>query len=233
MIHALFLGVLCVFVFESTFKTMNGKFITFEGPEGCGKSTQIKLLAEKLVAQSIRVACFREPGGTATGEAIRNILQHDAVGEPLADRAELLLFTASRAQLMNQEILPALASGDWVLCDRFIDSTMAYQGFARGMDIATLDRINDFAIYEHKPNLTILLDLEIERGFQRLEERYADGSESHDRFEREAREFHQKVREGYHRLAEREPDRFRMINSDRPIEEVTADIWNAVKGVLL
>jgi dTMP kinase len=212
---------------------MSGKFITFEGPEGCGKSTQIKLLAEKLIAQGIKVACTREPGGTATGEAIRNILQHDAAGEPLAARSELLLFTASRAQLMDREILPALENGDWVLCDRFIDSTMAYQGFARGMDIETLDRINEFAIYEHKPDLTVLLDLDVERGFQRLEERYADGNESHDRFEREGREFHQRVREGYHRLAEREPERFRIVNSDRPIEEVTADIWSAVKGALL
>ena len=212
---------------------MSGKFITFEGPEACGKSTQIKLLAEKLVAQGIKVTCTREPGGTATGEAIRNILQHDAAGEPLAERAELLLFTASRAQLMDQKILPALKNGDWVLCDRFIDSTMAYQGFARGMDIATLDRINEFAIYEHKPDLTILLDLDVERGFQRLEERYADGKESPDRFEREAREFHERVREGYHRLAEREPERFRIVNSDRPIEEVSADIWGAVKGALL
>ena len=212
---------------------MSGKFITFEGPEACGKSTQIKLLAEKLVAQGIRVACTREPGGTATGEAIRNILQHDAAGEPLADRAELLLFTASRAQLMDQKILPALEKGDWVLCDRFIDSTMAYQGFARGMDIETLDRINEFAIYEHKPDLTILLDLDVERSFQRLEERYADGNESHDRFEREAREFHERVRDGFHRLAEREPERFRIINTDRPIEVVSADIWGAVKGALL
>lgn len=212
---------------------MSGKFITFEGPEGCGKSTQIKLLAEKIVEQGIKAVCTREPGGTITGEAIRNILQHDAAGEPLADRAELLLFTASRAQLMDQVILPALEDGDWVLCDRFIDSTMAYQGFARGMHIETLDRINEFAIYERKPDLTILLDLDVERGFQRLEERYADGKESHDRFEREAREFHQRVREGYHRLAEREPERFRTVNSDRPIEEVSADIWSAVKGALL
>jgi len=144
---------------------MNGKFITFEGPEGCGKSTQIKLLAEKLEAQGIKVACTREPGGTATGEAIRNILQHDVVDESLGERAELLLFTASRAQLMDQVVLPALGRGEWVLCDRFIDSTMAYQGFARGMDIATLDRINDFAIDSRNPDLTLLLDLDVEKGF--------------------------------------------------------------------
>ena len=212
---------------------MPGKFITFEGPEGSGKSTQIRLLVEKLEAQGIEITCTREPGGTATGEQIRNILQHDAAGEPLCDRAELLLFTASRAQLMDRVILPTLGNGGWVLCDRFIDSTMAYQGYARGMDIATLDSVNDFAIYDQKPDLTLLLDLDVEAGFQRLEDRYANSEESHDRFEREAREFHHKVRDGYHTLAEREPNRFRIINSDRPIEDVASDIWNAVKEALL
>jgi len=211
---------------------MSGKLITFEGPEGCGKSTQIKLLAEKLEAQGIKVACTREPGGTATGEAIRNILQHDVVDEPLGERAELLLFTASRAQLMDQVVLPALDRGEWVLCDRFTDSTMAYQGFARGMDIATLDSINDFAINSHKPDLTLLLDLDVEKGFQRLEERYCGGNGTHDRFEREARDFHRRVREGYHKLAEREPERFRIFDADQSIEEVSTDVWSVVKGIL-
>jgi dTMP kinase len=209
------------------------KFITFEGPEGSGKSTQIRRLAEKIEEQGLQVQCTREPGGTATGEAIRNILQHDAVDEPLAERAELLLFTASRAQLMNQVILPALEQGEWIICDRFIDSTMAYQGFARGMDIQTLDRINEFAIYERKPDLTILLDLDIEAGFRRLEERYAEGTASHDRFEREARDFHHRVRDGYHQLAEREPARFRIIQADLPIDDVAAQVWAAVREALL
>lgn len=206
---------------------MNGKFITFEGPEGSGKSTQIKLLAERLEGRGIKVLCTREPGGTATGEAIRNILQHDAVAEKLNERAELLLFTASRAQLMDQVIRPALDRGEWVVCDRFIDSTMAYQGFARGMSLDTLDRINDFAIGGRKPDLTLLLDLDIERGFLRLEERYSDGKGSADRFEREARDFHRRVRDGYHNLAEREPGRFRIINAAQSIEEVAAQVWDA------
>jgi dTMP kinase len=211
----------------------SGKFITFEGPEGSGKSTQIKRLAEQIEAQGIAVICTREPGGTATGEAIRNILQHDAVDESLNERAELLLFTASRAQLMNQVIQPALEQGTWVICDRFIDSTMAYQGYARGMPIDTLDQINDFAISGRKPDLTLLLDLTIERGFERLEERYSDGKDSADRFEREARAFHHRVRDGYHKLAAHEPERFRVIDSDRPIETVSSDIWSVVREALL
>ncbi len=212
---------------------MQGKFITFEGPEGSGKSTQIRCLAENLEANNIGVKCTREPGGTATGEAIRNILQHDAVDEPLGDRAELLLFTASRAQLMDRVILPAVEKGEWVLCDRFIDSTMAYQGFARGMNIDALDRINDFAIYNRKPDLTILLDLDIEQGFQRLEERYADGAGSADRFERETREFHHRVRNGYQKLVARDPDRFRVVDADQPVDVIAATVWNIVKEALL
>lgn len=212
---------------------MSGKFITFEGPEGSGKSTQIKLLIERLLAEGITAVCSREPGGTATGEQIRNLLQHDAAGEPLCDRSELLLFTASRAQLMNRIILPALERGDWAVCDRFIDSTMAYQGYARGMDLKTLDSINDFATYGRRPDLTILLDLEIEVGFKRLEKRYTDSDESHDRFEREARDFHHRVREGYHKLVAREPDRFCVVNADQSVEAVSAVIWNAVKESLL
>jgi dTMP kinase len=212
---------------------MDGKFITFEGPEGSGKSTQIRRLAERLEAQGIQVRCTREPGGTSTGEAIRNMLQHDAAGEPLADRAELLLFAASRAQLIDHVILPELKQGIWVLCDRFIDSTMAYQGFARGMDIKTLDRINAFAIYDRKPDLTVLLDLDIDEGFRRLEERYAGAEESHDRFEREARDFHHRVRNGYHALAAREPARFRIVDADRHVEAVANDVWTCVEQALL
>lgn len=211
---------------------MSGKFITFEGPEGSGKSTQIKRLAEQLEVHGFKVLCTREPGGTATGEAIRNILQHDAVDEPLCDRAELLLFTASRAQLMKREILPALERGEWVLCDRFIDSTMAYQGFARGMDIDTLDTINDFAIEGRKPDLTLLLDLDIERGFERLEERYSAGG-SADRFEREARDFHFRVRDGYQQLAAREPKRFRGVDADQAVDAVASKVWDLVKEALL
>ena len=212
---------------------MAGQFITFEGPEGSGKSTQIRLLTERLEARGIKVVQTREPGGTATGEMIRNLLQHDAAGEPLSDRSELLLFTASRAQLMNSVILPALERGEWVLCDRFIDSTLAYQGYARGMEVSVLDQINEFAIYGRKPELTILLDLDVETGFSRLESRYASTDESHDRFECEDRSFHERVRGGYHQLADRAPERFRVIDSTRPIETVSEEVWTAVREALL
>lgn len=212
---------------------MSGKFITLEGPEGSGKSTQIRLLAGKLEARRLKVVCTREPGGTITGEAIRDILQHDAAGEPLGERAELLLFTASRAQLVSQVVLPALEERSWVLCDRFIDSTMAYQGFARGMDIATLDAINNFAIYGCKPDLTILLDVDVENGFKRLDQRYSDGNETHDRFECEARDFHQRVREGYRKLARREPERFRVVDAGQSVEKVASGVWNVVEETLL
>jgi len=212
---------------------MNGKFITFEGPEGSGKSTQIKRLAAQLEAQGFKVLCTREPGGTATGEAIRDILQHDAAAEPLAEHAELLLFTASRAQLMGRVIHPALERSEWVLCDRFIDSTMAYQGYARGMDIETLDVINDFAIGGQRPDLTLLLDLDIEHGFERLAERYSNGKGSADRFEREARDFHFRVRDGYHKLAGREPERFRIIDAARTVDEVATAVWDTVREALL
>lgn len=212
---------------------MNGRFITFEGPEGSGKSTQVRLLVDQLQARGIKVLSTREPGGTATGEAIRNMLQHDAVDEVLHERTELLLFTASRAQLVHHVILPALARGEWVICDRFIDSTMAYQGYARGLPLDALDRINDFAIGSRKPDLTLLLDLDVASGFRRLEARYADGKASADRFEREERDFHQRVRDGYHRLAEREPQRFRIIDADREIGTVASQVWNAVEEALL
>ncbi len=212
---------------------LGGRFISFEGPEGSGKSTQIRRLAERLEAEGVSVISTREPGGTATGELVRDILQHDAAGEPLDERAELLLFAACRAQLVRQVILPALERGDWVLCDRFVDSTLAYQGYARGMELATLERINDFAIHGRLPDLTILLDLDVERGFQRVEKRCAATTEEADRFEREARGFHRRVREGYRLLAEREPNRIRVVEADRTIDEVASSVWNTVREALL
>ena len=123
---------------------MRGKFITFEGPEGSGKTTQARRLVEKLQAAGKKVLYTREPGGTKTGEAIRNILQHDLAGEPIADECEVLLYAASRAQLVRKVILPALEAGTWVVSDRFADSTTVYQGYGRGFPVEDMLRINDF-----------------------------------------------------------------------------------------
>lgn len=209
-----------------------GRFITFEGPEGCGKSTQARLLVDRLASEGVEVIYTREPGGTATGEAIRNILQHDAVDELLDPRGELLLFSASRAQLVHTLILPALEEGKWVICDRFIDSTMAYQGYGRGMDLKELAQINTFAISGRKPDMTFLLDLPVADAFDRLEKRFAERNETADRFEREERAFHHRIRDGYLALAAQEPQRFHVMNAARSVDEIRTDIWTALaKGM--
>ena len=138
---------------------MTGLFITFEGTEGCGKSTQINALAARLQDQGQQVLQTREPGGTPLGEAVRNLLQHDEAGADMSPEAELLLFTASRAQLTRERILPAIAKGEIVLCDRFMDSTTVYQGVARQINTQAVATINRFAVGEARPDLTILIDL--------------------------------------------------------------------------
>jgi dTMP kinase len=148
-----------------------GQFITFEGPEGGGKSTHIKRLAARLKALGHEVLLTREPGGTPTGEAIRGILQHDHTGEAICPEAELLLFEASRAQLVRTVILPALQKGVWVLCDRFADSTTAYQGYGRGFDLETILMLNQHAMGDCVPALTLLMDIEVQVGRERLAQR--------------------------------------------------------------
>lgn len=138
---------------------MRGVFITFEGPEGSGKSSHVRLLKERLEARGREVLLTREPGGTPLGENIRGLLQHDHAGEPPVDRAEVMLFLASRAQLCERVIRPALDRGAWVVCDRFSDSTLAYQGHGRGFDVDTLRVMNTFATADLVPDLTILLDI--------------------------------------------------------------------------
>jgi len=211
---------------------MRGRFITFEGPEGSGKSTQIRRLADWLTERGKEVFCTREPGGTPVGEAIRGLLQHDVEGENLGARAELLLFSASRAQLVDRVIAPALEKGVWVLCDRFLDSTLAYQGFGRGMDLEALGQINAFAVQDCRPDLTLLLDLKVEVGFARLKSRYEANGASKDRFEREEQAFHERVRQGYLQLAEREPDRFSILNAEDSPDVVALAVRAAVEEVL-
>jgi len=203
---------------------MKGVFITFEGPEGGGKSTQIRLLADALQSHGREVVLAREPGGTAAGEVIRNLLQHDAAGENLCAAAETLLFSASRAQLVHEVIVPALARGAVVLCDRFADSTTAYQGYGRGFDPEALAQLHAFALGNHWPDVTLLLDLPVELGFARIQTRQGRAEKTLDRMERETQEFHARVAEGFRLLAERYPDRFRMLDATRRPDQVHADI---------
>ncbi len=204
---------------------MTMRFVTFEGPEGAGKSTHIARLAGRLRAAGNEVLTTREPGGTPTGEAIRALLQHDASGEALAVETELLLFAASRAQLVRTVLIPALARGAWVLCDRFADSTTAYQGYGRQLDLNRIAWLNELAMGECRPRLTLLLDVPVEVGFRRLTQRHAATATGHDRMERQARDFHERVRAGFLEIARREPARVRLIDATRAPEVVDEDIW--------
>lgn len=198
-----------------------GKFITFEGSEGCGKSTQIRRFVAMLESGGLDVVQTREPGGTAVGEKIRSLLQHDAEGAGLTDETELLLFAASRAQLVREVILPALSGGKWVVADRFFDSTTVYQGVGRGLDAEAVRGINRFAAGAAIPDLTILLDLDAEKGHSRAVA--ASGPEV-DRMESQPLAFYQAVRRGYLDLAAAEPGRIAVIDASAGIDAVAARI---------
>ena len=210
-----------------------GRLITFEGPEGAGKSTQAAMLIAKLEARGIEVVYTREPGGTKLGEAIRGVLQYNAAGEDPCAESEVLLFEASRAQLVRHVIQPALARGAWVLCDRFADSTTAYQGFGRGFSVELMETINRFAIGSAVPDMTILLDVNVSLGMQRCAKRQVGKKVQYDRIESEALEFHEKVRQGYLELARRFPERFRKVDAMRLAEPIAEDVWKLVSDAFL
>jgi dTMP kinase len=199
-----------------------GLFITFEGIEGSGKSTQAAVLAERLKNQGYDVVTTREPGGTATGEAIRGILQYNETNEHIFPEAEVMLFAAGRAQHVRGIILPALEQGRYVICDRFADSTTAYQGYGRCFDVEKMISINDFAICGLLPDITFLLDVDAETGLSRIAERNKKNNSEPDRIESEKIEFHKRVRAGYMELAQRWPDRFRVIDAVQD-EQIIAD----------
>ena len=209
---------------------MNGLFITFEGGEGCGKSTQIAALKTRLEAMGKTVVQTREPGGTALGESVRNLLQYDDAGQGMSPEAELLLFAASRAQHVRELIAPAITEGQIVLCDRFLDSTTVYQGVARAIDSKKVDTINQFAIGDTMPDLTILIDLPPEIGLARVHAR-SDGQL--DRMENEAIEFFQAVRQGYLNLAKSEPRRFLVLDGSQSVEELETQIWQRVEATFI
>lgn len=208
---------------------MQGFFISFEGGEGCGKSTQIRRLAGRLERTGKRIWVTREPGGTPVGERVRHLLKHDPDARGMVPEAELLLFAASRAQLCREVIGPALAEGRWVLADRFLDSTTVYQGVARRLDPGDVAQINRFAVGGVMPDLTFVLDLDWAVAKARLRER---GAASGDRMEQEGDVFYEAVRAGYLELAEREPGRVRVVDASWEEEAVAAAIWAEVEPYL-
>jgi dTMP kinase len=201
---------------DSTFM-QRGKFISFEGSEGCGKSTQIRRFVDWLRGTGREVLVTREPGGTAVGEKIRHLLQHDPDAAALTAESELLLFAASRAQLVREVILPALERGVWVVADRFLDSTTVYQGVGRGLEREAVQRINAFAVGPALPELTFLLDLDAATGHSRA---VAASGDQHDRMESEPLAFFESVRRGYLELAAAEPGRIAVIDAGASIDEV-------------
>jgi len=208
---------------------VSGLFLSFEGGEASGKSVQAKRLAERLVAAGREVVAVREPGSTPVGERVRDIVLH-AQEIPLGANAQALLYSTARAQLVRDVIRPALAAGKIVIVDRFYDSTLAYQGYGHGADLAQLRAVTEFAVGDTRPDRTLLLDLPVDAAERRAATRKP--GRAWDRFEAEARAFHERVREGYLRLAAAEPQRFAVIGADRDIEAVATDVWRVVDGVL-
>ena len=206
--------------------SQTGFFITFEGSEGCGKSTQIRRLASALESAGHPPLLVREPGGTAIGERIRNILQHSKEGLAMVPEAELLLFAASRAQLVREIILPALAEGRTVISDRFLDSTTVYQGVARKLGASDVEAINLFAAGPRKPSITFLMDMDSATAMIRTKSR---GGEKFDRMEQLPAAFYEAVRSGYLEAAAREPERFRVIDASLDEETISEKILNELR----
>lgn len=202
-----------------------GRLISFEGPEGSGKSTQIERLRARLTAAGKPVVTTREPGGTTIGEEIRHLLKHHTSGEHMCAETEMLLFAASRAQLVREILSPCLSRGDIVICDRFLDSSTVYQGAARNLATEPVAAINSFAVGNYVPDLTIVIDLPAEESLRRIGKRNAGAP---DRMERESIEFYRKVRDGYLVLAKSLPLRFRVIDGTLSMDEVESAIWSQV-----
>jgi len=200
-------------------------FITFEGSEGCGKSTQAKALWRKLVRLDIPAVLTHEPGGTALGSQLRRVLKKGRQ-DKISPLAELFLFAACRIQLVTEVIRPSLLHGKVVICDRFSDSTTVYQGYGRGLDLDTIKKTNDLATQGIKPDLTILLDIPIQKGLSRKP------STTNDRFETENIAFHDKVRAGYLKLVAEEPGRWLVIDANLPRVKIGKIIWDRVNRLI-
>lgn len=198
-------------------------FITFEGPEGSGKSSLIPKLSQILIESGFDIVQTREPGGTAIGDQIRNTLL-SLKNEEMHPVTETLLFQASRAQHVNQLIKPALTEGKVVLCDRYADSTMAYQGYGHQRDLTTITQIIAYATSNLKPHMTVLLDLDVELGLQRR----SGDSDNWNRLDAKEVEFHKRVRSGYHKMAAEEPDRWVIVDASRSLDDVLEDVCRIV-----
>jgi dTMP kinase len=208
---------------------MKGTFITFEGIEGSGKSTQIVLLANYLTARGVRHVLTREPGGTLIGNQIRKILL-DPANSALDPAAELLLYAASRAQHLREIIMPALAGGAIVLCDRFSDATLAYQGYGRGLDIEMIRELDRIVTAGMRPDLTLLFDIDAASGIARARGRNnSHGLEAEARFENEELAFHERVKQGYLALVVQEPERFQVLDASSPVEAIQAKVTEIVE----
>jgi dTMP kinase len=205
-----------------------GILISFEGSEGCGKSTQISLLADRLRQFGRTVRLLREPGGTPIGEEIRHTLKHSHSNQAMTAEAELLLMNASRAQLVRETIRPALAAGEIVLCDRFYDSTTAYQGYGRGLNLAQVKTVVDFAVGETRPVLTLIFQAPPEVSRERLASRQSNLPFIRDRIEAADQAFFDRVQNGYRAIAAAEPGRVKVIDASGSIEAVSAEIWNHI-----
>ena len=202
---------------------MEGIFITMEGPDGSGKTTQIDLLKKYLEYRGYDIVIAREPGGTTIGEAIREIILNPDYNE-MGHMTELLLYASARAQLVNQVIKPALAEGKAVICDRFVESSAVYQGIGRGLGVDTVYEVNNFALGDVKPKLTIFMDLDAEDGIKRKKKQA-----ELDRMEQEDLSFHKRVVEGYRQLAKLYPERIVPINATLPIDEIHSMIVQEVE----
>ncbi len=210
------------------------RFVTFEGGDGTGKTTQIRALESYLSSRGKACLVTREPGGTELGSMLRRVLL-EAGDAPIVPSSELFLYLADRAQHVSEVIRPALAAGKIVLCDRFTDSTLAYQGYGRGLDLVLLRQLNSLADGGTRPDMTLLLDCPIAVGLDRTANRQAQSDSDaakEDRFEREQLEFHEKVRAGFLDLARQEPGRFRVIDGSQPAAQVSAAIGKIIDEAL-
>lgn len=215
-------AVICTTDFKE--KQMKGTFITFEGCEGVGKSRQIKMLEQYLSDNNVKYYLTREPGGTSISEQIRSVIL-DGKNTTMADECEALLYAAARVQLLKEEIAPRLERGEFVLCDRYVDSSLAYQGYARGLGVEFIEKINDYAIKNFSPDYTLFLNLPPEQAFKRK-----GGVDKSDRLELSGIEFHNKVYGGYLELAKKNPERFIVIDASGEREQTHGKIISALKS---